>query len=122
MKKNQNNVEEKIIDAKDKVLGRLASQVALLLMGKNKASYVKHKYVGFPIKIINASKIKITNKKLEEIYHTRYSGYPGGLRILKGNYTVKTKGYKELIKLAIYHMLPANKLRREMIKNLKIEE
>jgi excinuclease ABC subunit C len=61
-------------------------------------------------------------KKLEEIFHTRYSGYPGGLKILKGSYTVEKKGYAELIKLAIYHMLPGNKLRREMVKNLVVTE
>lgn len=112
----------KIIDAEGRTLGRIASDVAVSLMGKTEATYERHLYTGNPVKVINASKIKITAKKLEEIYHTRYSGYRGGLRILKGTETVEKKGLKELLKLAVYHMLPGNKLRREMMKNLNIEE
>jgi large subunit ribosomal protein L13 len=120
--KKQEKTEEKIIDATERTLGRIASEIALSLMGKTKASFERHLYSGFKVKVINASKIKITTKKLEEIYHTRYSGYRGGLRILKGTETVEKKGLKELLKLAVYHMLPDNKLRREMMKNLKIED
>ena len=65
--------------------------------------------------------MKITMKKLEEIFHTRYSGYPGGLRITKAKETVKTKGHAELLRLSIYRMLPSNKIRREMMKHLTIE-
>ena len=74
------------------------------------------------MKVLNASKIKITPKKLDEVVHKRYSGYRGGLRILKGTETVEKKGFKELIRLAVYQMLPDNKIRREMMKNLKIED
>jgi len=112
----------KIIDASGRTLGRVASEVALSLMGKTKATFERNVYSGFPVKVINASKLRITTKKLEEIYHTRYSGIPGGLRILTGSHTAKTKGLKELIRLATYQMLPGNKLRREMMKNLKIED
>ncbi len=122
MKKENEKIEEKIIDAEGKILGRLASEIAYLLMGKNKASYQRHIYSGIKVKVINASKVKITIKKLKEMYHTRYSGYPGGLRIIKGIETKEKKGMKELVKLAVYHMLPGNKLRREMMKNLEIED
>ncbi len=115
-------IDTKTIDASGRTLGRVASEVAVSLMGKNSASYERHIYSGSPVKVINASKLKITTKKLEEIYHTRYSGYRGGLRVLKGTETMEKKGLKELIKLAVYHMLPGNKLRREMMKNLKIED
>jgi large subunit ribosomal protein L13 len=115
-------IDEKIIDASGRTLGRVASEVAMSLMGKTKATFERHLYSGFKVKVINASKLKITAKKLEEIYHTRYSGHRGGLRILKGTETAEKKGLKELIKLAVYHMLPGNKLRREMLKNLKIED
>lgn len=115
------NKEEKIVDANGRTLGRVASEVASLLMGKNKVSFERHSYNGSPIKVVNASKLRITAKKLAEMYHTRYSGIPGGLRILSGSYTAQTKGLKELIKLATYQMLPKNKLRREMMKNLTIE-
>ena len=91
-------------------------------MGKNKASFERNKYSGNPVKILNAGKLRITTKKLEEIYHTRYSGMPGGLRILKGTETATKKGLKEMLRLATYQMLPGNKLRREMMKNLNIEE
>jgi len=116
------NLETKIIDANGRTLGRVASEVAMFLMGKTKVTFERHIYSGIPVKIINASKLRITAKKLAEIYHTRYSGIPGGLRILKGTYTAETKGLKELIRLATYQMLPDNKLRRTMMKNLKIED
>jgi large subunit ribosomal protein L13 len=122
MKKIIKKNEEKIIDAKDKTLGRVATQVAFSLMGKDKTSFERNKFSGSPVKVINASKIKITAKKLESIYHTRYSGFPGGLRIIKGKETFEKKGMSELVRLAVFHMLPGNKLRREMVKNLKVEE
>ncbi|MEK7140257.1 MAG: 50S ribosomal protein L13 [Patescibacteria group bacterium] len=116
------NKETKIIDADGKTLGRVASEAATFLMGKTKATYERHIYSGLPVKIINAAKLRITTKKLAEIYHTRYSGSRGGLKTMTGTYTAKTKGLKELIRLAIHRMLPRNKLRREMEKNLKIED
>src|SRR3989344_1349442 len=112
----------KIIDANGRTLGRVATEAAVTLLGKDKASFERHIYSGAPVKIVNASKIRITPRKLEEIYHTRYSGSPGGLRVTKAKETAEKKGYPELLKLAIYHMLPGNKLRRQMMKNLIIEE
>lgn len=123
MNKNTNKKKEnKIIDATGRTLGRVASEVAMSLMGKTKATFERNVYSGFSVKVINASRLHITAKKLAEIYHTRYSGIPGGLRILKGIETAEKKGLKELIKLATFRMLPGNKLRRVMIKNLKIED
>jgi len=123
MKKNTGKkIENKIIDATDRTLGRVASEVAMSLMGKTKATFERNIYCGFPVKVINASKLRITTKKLDEIYHTRYSGMRGGLRILKGTETAEKKGLKELIKLATSQMLPGNKLRRIMMKNLTIED
>ena len=121
-KSNKKTIEEKIIDADGKILGRIASEAAGFLIGKTKTSFQRHIYSGMPVKIVNVSKLRITDKKLSEIYHTRYSGIPGGLRVLSGHYTKKTKGLKELVKLAIYQMLPDNKLRRTMMKNLTIED
>jgi large subunit ribosomal protein L13 len=123
MKKTATKKEnEKTIDASGRTLGRVASEVAMHLMGKTKATFERNQYSGFPVKIINASKLRITEKKLEEIYHTRYSGMRGGLRVLKGTETAEKKGLKELLRLATYQMLPGNKLRREMMKHLKIED
>ncbi len=114
--------EQKLIDASGRTLGRVATEVATMLMGKNKPSFQRNVYSGAPVKVVNASKLRISEKKLSEIYHTRYSGIPGGLRVLSGHYTKETKGLKELIRLATYQMLPDNKLRREMMKHLKIED
>jgi large subunit ribosomal protein L13 len=114
--------EVKVIDAANRTLGRVASEVAMSLMGKTKATFERNKYSGFPVKVVNASKLRITARKLDEIYHTRYSGIPGGLRILKGTETAEKRGLKELIKLATFQMLPGNKLRRVMMKNLTIED
>ena len=111
----------KIIDASERTLGRVASEAASFLIGKNSAKFERHIYSGFPVKVINVSKLSITPKKLAEIYHTRYSGMPGGLHITSGSQTVLKKGFKELVRLAIYRMLPKNKLKRKMMKNLKIE-
>lgn len=118
--KTKETVNVKTIDANGRTLGRVASEVAMSLMGKTKATFERNKYSGFPVKVINASKLRITAKKLDEIYHTRYSGIPGGLRILKGTETAEKKGLKELIKLATFQMLPGNKLRRIMMKHLTI--
>ena len=92
-----NNKTLKTIDAAGRTLGRVASEVAMSLMGKTKATFERNKYSGFPVRVVNASKLRITDKKLEEIYHTRYSGIPGGLRILKGTETADKKGLKELL-------------------------
>ena len=115
-------IKEKIIDANGRTLGRVASEVATFLMGKNRVSFERNKYSGVFVRVVNASKLRITSKKLAEIYHTRYSGIPGGLRVSSGLETAKKSGLKELVKLAIYRMLPSNKLRRVMMKNLKVEE
>ncbi|OGI68810.1 hypothetical protein A3A05_02905 [Candidatus Nomurabacteria bacterium RIFCSPLOWO2_01_FULL_41_12] len=121
-KTNHKIIDAKTIDASGRTLGRVASEAALSLMGKTKATFERNKYSGMPVLITNASLLRITPKKLAEIYHTRYSGIPGGLRIISGTETASKQGLKELIKLATYQMLPDNKLRREMMKNLKIED
>jgi len=120
MKKETKQI--KTIDANSRTLGRVATEVAMSLMGKTKPSFERNIYSGFPVKVVNASKIRITPKKLEHISHTRYSGMRGGLRVIKGTETAEKMGLKELLKLATEQMLPSNKLRREMMKNLKIED
>ena len=112
----------KTIDAAGRTLGRVASEAAMSLMGKTKPSFERNKYSGLPVKVVSASKLRITPKKLAGIYHTRYSGIPGGLRITHGTETREKMGLKELIRLATYQMLPKNKLRREMMKHLTIND
>ena len=118
MKKNN----EKIIDAAGKSLGRVASEIAMSLMGKTSAKFERHVYCGFPVKVTNASKIKINPKKMAGVSHFKYSGHRGGLRTIKGAETIEKKCIQELLKMAVYQMLTDNKIRREMMKNLKIEE
>ncbi len=117
----KNTKEQKIIDASGRTLGRVSTEIAMSLMGKTKATFLRNVYTGIPVKVVNASKIKITIKKLDQIVHKRYSGMRGGLRIIKGTETLEKKGMEELIKHAVYQMLPSNKIRREMMKNLTIE-
>ena len=115
-------MDTKVIDASGRTLGRVASEVAMSLMGKTKATFERNKYSGLPVKVINANKLRITPKKLASIYHARYSGIPGGLRITSGTETAEKKGLSELVRLSTFQMLPANKLRRTMMKNLTIED
>lgn len=113
--------ETKVIDASGMTLGRVSTIIATNLLGKNRTVFERNKYSGVPVRVVNASKIRMTPKKLEEINHKRYSGYPGGLRTTKASETIEKKGWGELVKLAVYRMLPDNKLRREMMKNLTVE-
>ncbi len=113
---------EHIIDANGKVIGRVATEAAVFLMGKNSPKFERHKMTGGNVTIMNASKIKIHPKKLKDKLHKRYSGYPGGLRVENMAALIARKGYGELFKLAVYGMLPNNKLRPIIMKNLKIIE
>ncbi|MCS7092933.1 MAG: 50S ribosomal protein L13 [Patescibacteria group bacterium] len=106
-----------LIDAKDKILGRLASQITKFLQGKNKPSYVPYLDVGDYVVVINAKKIIITGKKKETKVYTSYSGYPGGLKIRKFRDLIETKP-DFVIKKAVSGMLPKNKFRKERLKRL----
>lgn len=119
---DKNIIKEKTIDASGITLGRVASKTAFSLMGKDSPSFERHLYSGGKVKVINASKIKITAKKLATIKHARYSGYRGGLRILSGTEILEKRGLKELVKLAVYRMLPGNKLRRKMMQSLTVQD
>lgn len=110
------------IDATDRPLGRLASEVAALLNGKNSIHFVKNRVLEVSVKVINASKVKVSGKKMEESVHKSYSGYPGGLKEMSLSHVVEQKGFSELIKHAVYGMLPKNRLQDIRIKNLVIEE
>ena len=117
MKANTKNPIREI-DAKGKTLGRVASATAIYLMGKNRPSFERHRLSGEKVLVKNAGKIRITAKKLDEITHKRYSGFRGGLRVLKGTEVAEKKGMKEMVRHAGYQMLPGNKLPKAIIKNL----
>ena len=110
-----------IIDAKDKVLGRLATEIVILLRGKHKPDFVPYKNMGDIVIIKNVGKIKITGKKMEQKKYYRYSGYPGGLKEIPLKRLFKEKP-EEVLKRAVYGMLPKNKLRDRQIKKLKFEK
>ena len=113
---------EYIIDAQNKKLGRIASQAAVILMGKNRPDFVRNAIPAVKVKITNAGKISITNKKMEDTTYKNYSGYPGGLRERNMKKVISDKGMKEVLRIATKGMLPKNKLRDRMMKNLIITE
>ncbi len=110
------------LDATGKKLGRLASQIAILLMGKNKANFTKNELVDTKVIITNASKLDITKKKMKQKEYQRYSGYPGGKKVENMEKVISDKGYTDILEKAVYGMLPGNKLRPLMMKNLTITE
>jgi large subunit ribosomal protein L13 len=116
-----NEVERKwhIIDAEDKVLGRLATEVATILSGKNKPIYTSHVDTGDFVIIINAGKIRLTGKKLDQNNYTYHTGYPGGLKQVAYKQLMQENPGK-IIELAVKGMLPKNKLGRKMIKKMKV--
>lgn len=110
------------IDASGKALGRVASEAAAYLNAKDSIHFVKNRVADVSVKIINASKVKVTGKKMEESVHKTYSGFPGGLTEMALVNVVKKKGFTEVIKHAVSGMLPKNKLQDVRLKNLVIEE
>jgi len=110
------------IDAKNKKLGRLATEIAVILMGKNTPGFRRERVADAEVEIINASKMDIDEKKLTTKKYVRYTGYPGGIKTEAMDNLVTRKGYKDVLKTAVYGMLPKNKLRAKMIKNLNVVE
>jgi len=110
------------IDATNKSLGRLASEVAALLNAKNSIHFVKNRVADVKVMVINASKVKVTGNKMKESVHKSFSGYPSGLKERPLSHVVENKGFSELIKHAVLGMLPKNKLQDIRMKNLVVEE
>jgi len=108
-----------IVDAKDKILGRLATKVASILIGKDKVIFSPHQNLGDEVIVINASKIKVTGKKLEQKEYKRYSAYPGGLNIETLEVVLK-KDPERVIRHAVSGMLPKTKLGEKMLKKLRV--
>lgn len=108
-----------LVDAKDKILGRLSSKIAIILMGKNKATYTPHIDGGDGVIVINADKVKVTGDKYNQKVYQRYSGYPGGRKVVSFSQVFQSNPEK-VIYLAVKRMLPKNKLGSRMIKRLKV--
>ena len=110
------------LDAENKRIGRVATQAAVYLMGKNLVAFKRNEIPEVEVEIKNASKVKVDETKFTTKTYSRYSGYPGGLRQPTMEQVVAKKGYGEILKEAVSGMLPKNKLRSKMLKNLIITE
>lgn len=108
-----------LVDAEGQVLGRMASRIAVLLRGKNKVSFAPHSDEGDFVICINAAKVKLTGRKMEDKFYFRHSGYYGGLKQFNATQMLKREP-GELVRQAVRGMLPKNRLGRAMIGKLKI--
>ena len=113
---------EYTIDAKNKKLGRVATEAASILMGKNRTDFARHKIPNQVVHIINAASVAIDQKKRDSKIYQIYSGYPGGQRKVPLKRMIDTKGYSEVFRKAVKGMLPPNKLRAKMLKQLIVTE
>ena len=108
-----------LVDASDKTLGRLSTNIAKILMGKNKPEYTPHNDVGDYVVVINAEKIKVTGNKNEQKMYYRHTGYPGGIKSQSFNDLIASYPDR-VITSAVKGMLPKNKLSNSVIKKLKV--
>jgi large subunit ribosomal protein L13 len=110
------------IDTANKSLGRTASEAAVILMGKKGTDFATNTVADVQVHITNASKVKISSKKLENKVYRHHTGYRGSLKEVAMDRFIKEKGYKELFRKTVWGMLPINKLRPKIIKNLHVTE
>jgi large subunit ribosomal protein L13 len=109
----------RVMDATDQPLGRLASDVAMVLMGKHRPEYTPHVDCGDYVIILNAGKVGLTGKKADQKMKLRYTGYPGGLKA-ESYGSLRDRRPERLIEDAVRRMLPKNRLGRVMLKKLKV--
>ncbi len=115
-------MKEYTIDASNKSLGRVASEIAAILNAKDNIAFVKNRVVDVLVTVKNASQVKVTGNKMNEIVHKSFSGYPSGLKERPLSYVAANKGFSEIIRHAVKGMLPKNKLQDVRMKNLVVEE
>ena len=108
-----------LVDASDKVLGRLATQIAGLLMGKHKPTFTRHLDMGDYVVVINAEQVRVTGNKAKQKLYYRHSGYPGGLKSISLERMMQTHPTR-VIEHAVKGMLPQNRLRARMMKRLRL--
>ncbi len=108
-----------LVDAKEQTLGRLATRIAYLLLGKHKPTFTPGVSMGDSVIVINAGHIKVTGNRLEEKFYHSHSGYPGGLKSVSLQDQLK-KYPDRVIRHAVWGMIPHNKMGRELIKNIKV--
>ena len=120
-KKTNEERRNHVIDAEGQVLGRLATQVAVLLRGKHKVDFVPYKDMGDFVTIFNTNKIKVTGKKMDQKIYWRHTGYLGNTKFKKLRIAFEEDS-GELLRRVVFGMLPKNKLRSRMIKKLKVHK
>jgi large subunit ribosomal protein L13 len=108
-----------VVDAEGKTLGRLATEVAKVLRGKNKPQYTPHVDVGDFVVVVNAEKVAVTGKKAEQKVYRRHSGYPGGMRETSYRRMLERRP-TEILRKAVYGMMPKTRLARQQFRKLKI--
>ena len=108
-----------VVDAEGETLGRLAARIAPILKGKHKPIYTPHLDCGDFVIVVNAEKVRVTGRKLDQKFYHRHSGYPGGLKSISLRDQLD-KYPERVLEAAIRGMLPKNKLGRRMIKKLKV--
>ncbi len=108
-----------LVDAEGKVLGRLASELAKILRGKNKPIYTPHVDTGDFVIVVNAGKVALTGKKMKDKIYYHHTGYPGGIREISAEKLLAKKP-TEMIRIAVKGMLPKNSLGRQMFQKLKV--
>jgi len=118
-KKEQVERKWVLVDAQDAILGRMASKIAPILMGKNKPTYTPHVDTGDFVVVINADKVKVTGKKADTKQYDYYTHFPGGHKYVSFG-DMMAKRPEKVIELAVRRMLPKNKLGRKMLKKLKV--
>ena len=109
-----------VIDAEGRALGRVATRAASILAGKNRPDYTPHEDTGDFVVVINASKVKLTGKKLEEKVYYRHTTYPGGIRTTTAGKILESKKPQQLVEIAVRGMLPKNRLGRRLFTKLKV--
>ena len=108
-----------LVDAKDRVLGRLATQIAMRLRGKHKPVFTPHADTGDFIVVINANKVTLTGRKWDKKFYYRHTGYIGGLKEISARKLLEKKP-EDILRFAVRGMLPKNSLGRRQLKKLKI--
>jgi large subunit ribosomal protein L13 len=108
-----------VIDAEGRTLGRLATEIAKILRGKNKPQYTPHVDVGDFVVVINAERVVVTGKKSEQKVYRRHSGYPGGMKETSYERMMERKP-TEILRKAVYGMMPKTRLARQQFRKLKI--
>jgi large subunit ribosomal protein L13 len=118
---NIDKIERKwwVVDAEGEILGRMATNISLILQGKRKRSYAKHIDVGDFVVVVNAEKVKLTGNKREGKIYYHHTGYPGGIKSRTAGQMLE-KHPERVIQLAVKRMLPQNKLGSRMLKRLKV--